>query len=149
VNIINGLGNYVYQLQYPDGSLSEVQTSNQFTNLASGTYFVNIFDTLGECSPTRIGPIYIVNYPKFFTPNGDNFNDFWNIWDLSNQTDADISIFDRYGKLITQLSPAIGGWDGKLNGQDLPSTDYWFSVEYYPQNSTEKQLFRAHFSLIR
>jgi len=149
VNIINGLGNYVYQLQYPDGSLSEVQTSNQFTNLASGTYFVNIFDTLGECSPTRIGPIYIVNYPKFFTPNGDNFNDFWNIWDLSNQTDAVISIFDRYGKLITQLSPAIGGWDGKLNGQDLPSTDYWFSVEYYPQNSTEKQLFRAHFSLIR
>ena len=149
VNIVNGLGNYVYQLQYPDGSLSELQTSNQFTNLASGTYFVNIFDTLGECSPTRIGPIYIVNYPKFFTPNGDNFNDFWNVWDLSNQTDAVISIFDRYGKLLTQLSPAIGGWDGKLNGQDLPSTDYWFTVTYLPQNATEKQVFKAHFSLIR
>jgi gliding motility-associated-like protein len=84
-----------------------------------------------------------------FTPNGDGYNETWNIWDLSHQPEAIISIFDRYGKLLKQMSASSDGWDGKFNGQDLPSTDYWFLVEYYPQNSTEKQQFRAHFSLIR
>ncbi|WP_374542171.1 T9SS type B sorting domain-containing protein, partial [Flavobacterium sp.] len=38
-------------------------------------------------------------------------------------------------------------WDGKFNGQDLPSTDYWFSVDYI-ENEQQKQ-FKAHFSLKR
>ena len=120
-----------------------------FSNLATGEYFINIFDTLGDCSPTRLGPIYIINYPNYFTPNGDGINDNWNIWDLSQQSDAVISIFDRYGKFLKQISPAGSGWDGTYNGEKLPSTDYWFTVDYLPQNSQTRQVFRAHFSLKR
>ncbi|WP_133256575.1 T9SS type B sorting domain-containing protein [Flavobacterium tibetense] len=149
VNLTGGFGDYLYQLVYPDGSVTEYQSSNVFTNLPTGEYYVNIYDVLGNCSPTIVGPIYIINYPNFFTPNGDGYNETWNIWDLSHQPEAIISIFDRYGKLLKQMSASSDGWDGKFNGQDLPSTDYWFLVEYYPQNSTEKQQFRAHFSLIR
>jgi gliding motility-associated-like protein len=149
VNLTGGFGDYLYQLVYPDGSTTEYQSSNVFTNLPTGEYYVNIYDVLGNCSPTIVGPIYIINYPNFFTPNGDGYNETWNIWDLSHQPEAIISIFDRYGKLLKQMSASSDGWDGKFNGQDLPSTDYWFLVEYYPQNSTEKQQFRAHFSLIR
>ena len=35
------------------------------------------------------------------------------------------------------------------NGEKLPSTDYWFTVEYLPQNGTTTQIFKAHFSLKR
>jgi hypothetical protein len=42
-------------------------------------------------------------YPKFFTPNNDGFNDNWNIPDLASQSNALISIFDRYGKLLKVL----------------------------------------------
>lgn len=149
VNIIDGFGDYLYQLEYPNGDLSELQSSNVFSNLATGEYFINIFDTLGDCSPTRLGPIYIINYPNYFTPNGDGINDNWNIWDLSQQPDAVISIFDRYGKFLKQISPAGSGWDGTFNGEKLPSTDYWFTVDYLPQNSQTRQVFRAHFSLKR
>lgn len=149
VNIIDGFGDYLYQLEYPNGDLSELQSSNVFSNLATGEYFINIFDTLGDCSPTRLGPIYIINYPNYFTPNGDGINDNWNIWDLSQQPDAVISIFDRYGKFLKQISPAGSGWDGTYNGEKLPSTDYWFTVEYLPQNGTTTQIFKAHFSLKR
>mgnify|MGYP006145029419 FL=1 len=149
VNLTGGFGDYLYQLVYPDGSITEYQSSNVFTNLPTGEYYVNIYDVLGNCSPTIVGPIYIINYPNFFTPNGDGYNETWNIWDLSHQPEAIISIFDRYGKLLKQMSASSDGWDGKFNDQDLPSTDYWFLVEYFPQNSTEKQQFRAHFSLIR
>ncbi len=150
VNLTGGLfGDYLYQLVYPDGSITEYQSSNVFTNLPTGEYYVNIYDILGECSPTIIGPIYIINYPNYFTPNADGVNDNWNIWDLRHQPDAMITIFDRYGKFLKQMSPASSGWDGIYNGEKLPSTDYWFTVEYLPQNGTTTQIFKAHFSLKR
>lgn len=150
VNLTGGLfGDYLYQLVYPDGNVTEYQSSNVFTNLPTGEYYVNIYDILGGCSQTTIGPIYIINYPNYFTPNADGVNDNWNIWNLSHQSDAVINIFDRYGKFLKQMSPASSGWDGIYNGEKLPSTDYWFTVEYLPQNGTTKQIFKAHFSLKR
>jgi gliding motility-associated-like protein len=148
VNITSGYGNYTYQLEYPNGTLSPIQTSNTFTNLVTGDYFVTIFDTLGNCTPTKIGPIYIINYPNYFTPNGDGVHETWNIFDLAQQPKSLISIFDRYGKLLKQISPASSGWDGKYNGKDMPSTDYWFSVEFITQ-SKQKGVFKSHFSLKR
>lgn len=149
VNLTGGFGDYLYQLVYPDGSITEFQSNNVFTNLPTGEYFVNIYDILGECNPTLVGPIYFINYPNYFTPNADGIHDNWNIWDLSNQPEAVISIFDRYGKFLKQMSPVGSGWDGTYNGEKLPSTDYWFTVEYLPQNGTTKQVFKAHFSLKR
>ena len=148
INITNGLGTYLYQLEYPDGSTSEFQTSNVFTNLESGEYFVNIYDTLGNCSPSRVGPIYLVNYPNYFTPNGDGMHETWNIVNLDQQPDSIISIFDRYGKLLKQISPNGIGWDGKYNGKDMPSSDYWFTIEFTSQ-SNQKSIFKSHFTLKR
>jgi len=89
-------------------------------------------------------------FPNFFTPNGDGYNDYWNIKGESSIFNAEsiISIFDRYGKLLKQISPSGIGWDGKYNGKDLPSTDYWFSVEYTTQ-SNNKAVFKSHFTLKR
>src|SRR5574343_1414082 len=103
---------------------------------------------LAGCSPSFVGPIHIINYPNYFTPNGDGYNDYWNITDFKHQPVAVINIFDRYGKLIKQMSPASIVWDGKLNGKYLPSTDYWFTIEYTTP-SGEKSVFKSHFSLKR
>ena len=54
-----------------------------------------------------------------------------NIWNLSHQPDAVITIFDRYGKFLKQMSPASSGWDGIYNGEKLPSTDYWLRWNIY------------------
>jgi len=148
VDVTGGYGIYSFQLQYPDGTLSAFQSSPVFSNLESGSYFVWVRDDLAGCESVKIGPIHIINYPLFFTPNGDSYNDFWNIWDLKYQPNATISIFDRYGKLIKQFSPAKQVWDGTYNGVNLPSTDYWFTVEYFtPEN--QKVIFKSHFTLKR
>ncbi|MBP6001589.1 MAG: T9SS type B sorting domain-containing protein, partial [Flavobacterium sp.] len=39
------------------------------------------------------------------------------------------------------------GWDGTYNGNPLPSTDYWFTVEYLEGIITKE--FKAHFTLKR
>jgi gliding motility-associated-like protein len=39
------------------------------------------------------------------------------------------------------------GWDGTYNGNALPSTDYWFTVEY-EENGIRKE-FKANVTLKR
>jgi gliding motility-associated-like protein len=65
---------------------------------------------------------------------------------LENQP-ARLYIFDRHGKLLKQLSTSGDGWDGTYNGHELPSTDYWFKVEY--TSGSQWKEFKAHFSLKR
>ncbi|MEY4834565.1 MAG: putative adhesin, partial [Bacteroidota bacterium] len=52
-----------------------------------------------------------------------------------------------YGKLMKQIDPLGEGWNGKYNGEDIPSTDYWFTIDYTENN--QQKLFKAHFSLKR
>jgi gliding motility-associated-like protein len=61
--------------------------------------------------------------------------------------DAKIHIYDRYGKFIKEIVPNTDGWDGTYNGTDLPSTDYWFTIDYIYEGN-QKQ-FKRNFSLKR
>ncbi|MFT6602487.1 MAG: gliding motility-associated-like protein, partial [Dokdonia donghaensis] len=63
---------------------------------------------------------------------------------------AKIFIFDRYGKLLKQLSPTSPGWDGTFNGQPMPSNDYWFRVEFTEVDDLGTQrTVNGHFTLKR
>lgn len=133
-------GNYEYQLD--NGNF---QSSPIFENVASGMHTITVRD-LNECGSTTIDAI-VINYPKFFTPNGDGANETWNIVDLREQDFSSISIFDRFGKLISVIKPSGNGWNGLYKNQMLPSDDYWFSVTYL-KNGKSKE-FKAHFALKR
>jgi len=135
------VGDYLYQVDN-----GPFQSSNQFYNLSSGYHDVVIKDRVG-CGSIPINDIRIIAYPKFFTPNGDGYNDTWNIPDLSDQNASTILIFDRYGKLMKEISPKGTGWDGTLNGNPVPADDYWFKVYFIEQGSSKE--FKAHFALKR
>ena len=134
-------GDYEYQLDNGD-----FQNSPIFTNVNSGIHIITVRDKNG-CGVTTAEAL-VINYPKFFTPNADGYNDTWNIHDLSNQPSANIYIFDRYGKLIRQIKPSGEGWDGNINGSTMPSTDYWFTVTYVDENQINRE-FKAHFAMKR
>lgn len=122
-------------------------SSNVFENLEDGNHIIIVRDVNG-CGDSPPINVLIINYPKYFTPNGDSFNDAWNIKGLSkNQIGAKISIFDRQGKLMKQISPNSTGWDGTYNGSPLPSDDYWFVVRYL-EDGIEKE-FKSHFAMKR
>lgn len=96
-----------------------------------------------SCDPLIIENVQTIDYPLYFTPNGDGVHETWNIVGLGGQPDAKIYIFDRHGKLIKQISSTGAGWDGTYNGQQMPSTDYWFTVDYREQETVKQ--FKAHF----
>lgn len=88
-----------------------------------------------------------IKYPLYFTPNGDNTHEAWNIHTPDFGIKATIFIFDRHGKLIKQLFSPGQGWDGTFNGRNLPASDYWFTATYTEYGETKQ--FKSHFSLIR
>ena len=138
----NTAGNYLYQLDF-----GPQQASNIFQNVSAGFHSVQLVDVDGCAEPVIKRNILIINYPKFFTPNDDGFNDTWNISELFLQKKSKIYIYDRYGKLLKQINPFNVGWDGKYNNKMLPSDDYWFIVEFEYNNSIKQ--FKSHFTLKR
>ena len=133
--------NYNYQLD--NGALQE---SNIFENVSPGIHTISVIDS-NTCGYFLSEEILIINYPNYFTPNNDGINDFWYISGMNIFENWKISIFDRFGKLITQLNASNIAWNGTFNSNELPSTDYWFLIEY--QENGISRTFRSHFSLIR
>ena len=134
--------NYQYALDY--GAL---QFSNVFTNVNPGNHLVTVTDTNG-CTNLSAS-VFIIGYPTYFTPNSDGFNDYWNVIGMENQPTSKIFIFDRYGKLLKQISSKSLGWDGTFLGSPVPSSDYWFTIEYIEPLTSDLKVFKSHFSLKR
>ena len=133
----SGVGDYVYSI---DGV--HYQSSNVFTDLSPGSYTVYVKDDNG-CGIVSEN-VWLLNYPRFFTPNGDGHNDFWRVKFSEAEPHLMTYIFDRYGKLITGFLPDSPGWDGNYNGEPLPSTDYWFLVI-----REDGKKYRGHFAMKR
>jgi len=142
VSVTDPVGpDYLYQLD--DGAL---QASPVFERVSLGMHSIAVKDVNG-CSEFSDNNVLVIDYPRFFTPNNDGFNDFWNVFTLTSKLGSKIQIFDRYGKLLKEISPNSSGLNGTYNGQPLPATDYWFVVDY-PEGGVIKK-FRSHFSLKR
>lgn len=135
--VASGDGTNIYSI---DGI--NYQASPVFTGLKPGVYTVYVKDTYGCGQVTK--EIALLMYPRYFTPNGDGVNETWQIKYSRYEPEMFVHIFDRYGKLITSLWAMGPGWDGTLNGQRLPSTDYWFIAKR--RDGSE---FKGHFSMIR
>ncbi|RAJ16906.1 T9SS type B sorting domain-containing protein [Olleya aquimaris] len=135
--LVTGAGNYQFSLDNIN-----YQTNNTFSNLLPGDYTVYIKDLNGCDTVTE--EVYLLNYPRFFTPNGDNKNDVWQIKFSNSEPELQVVIFDRYGKLITQFGSQDAGWDGTYNGQKMPTSDYWFEV-----TRANGAVYKGHFTLKR
>ncbi|PRZ27970.1 T9SS type B sorting domain-containing protein [Flavobacterium granuli] len=135
-------GDYLYQLD--EGPF---QDKASFESVSYGVHSITVKDRYGCSLAVTVNDIHVIDYPKFFTPNGDNYNDTWNVFELQNDLSSKIHIFDRYGKLLKEIRPNGNGWNGTYNGRALPADDYWFVIHYTEQNIRKE--FKSHFALKR
>ncbi len=130
---------YEYQI---DGGL--FQSENTFLDLAAGNHTLTV-RTENECTEHSIDFWITIFYiPEFFSPNNDGYNDFWKIEDTDN-TITSIRIYDRFGNNIANPPPSSQGWDGSINQNPAPSTDYWYVVEIL----TDNKVIKGNFTLKR
>src|SRR5690606_32119483 len=133
----SGLGDYEYSL---NGITSQLEP--YFSNLQAGEYTIYVRDINGCGVVTE--QVYLLDYMKFFTPNNDGYNDYWQISGSTFDPDLQVIIFDRYGKLLTAFKGNDIGWNGTYNGQIMPTNDYWFVVK-----RTNGNTYKGHFTLKR
>ncbi|MFV5685569.1 T9SS type B sorting domain-containing protein [Flavobacterium sp. GB2R13] len=138
---ITGQGQYEYSM---DTTFGPFQESNFFDNVSAGIHDIYINDKNG-CGIVSQS-VAVIGVPKFFTPNGDGQNDYWNIKGVNARFNKNsiIYIFDRYGKLLQQINTSNQGWDGTFNGFLLPADDYWYTLKL--EDGREA---KGHFSLKR
>ena len=136
---VNGEGNYEYALDNIEGPY---QDQNFFENVTAGIHMVFVKDING-CG-VSFEEVSVIGYPRFLTPNGDGFNDTWQVQGVGFQPNSKVLIFDRFGKIIAKIDPSSEGWDGTFNGKLMPQSDYWFLVKL-----DDGRTRRGHFSLIK
>ena len=142
----NNLGNVEYEFALDD-RFGLFQDEPFFDRVEAGPHTIYVRDK-SKCVTVEFD-VFILGFPKFFTPNNDGSNDTWQIkgieTDFSNA--SVVNIYDRYGKLVKQLNAKNGKWDGRFNGSQLPTSDYWFVAQLIDQTGV-KRIYRGHFSLI-
>lgn len=145
------IGNY-YSASNGEGNIllsGDVLTESQtiYVYVESGTcYGQKMFSVMIDSNLCPIGEEdQKILFPKFFTPNSDGYNDVWRKIESETTLTGYVRIYDRYGKLISEMDADNGGWDGKYNGIDMPSADYWFE---YVGNETGEAM-TGHFTLKR
>ena len=81
-------------------------------------------------SEIRIIELTLGDIPGIFTPNGDGFNDTWEIPEIDQYPEASIRIYNRAKKLIVELKGAQMPWNGHdRNGNLLESGYYFYQIE--------------------
>jgi len=136
-----GGGDYLFALDNENGPY---QQSPVFENVRPGKHIVYVLDING-CGIVSF-PVYIINFPNYFTPNNDGVNDYWQIvgLDYKNLQIERVEIFDRFGKILHVVVLKSNGWDGTYKGKPLPSSDYWFKAFL-----SDGGIFKGHFTLKR
>ncbi len=137
-----GGGNYKYTF---DGEFND--TNSSYIYYKTQDYLVTVQDANG-CKTTVTQKFNYIDIctPNYFTPNGDGLNDTWAPGCTINYKNLTFSVLDRYGRELGNYH--LGeSWDGKYQGVELPSGDYWYVLKL--NNSKDDREFVGHFTLYR
>jgi gliding motility-associated-like protein len=134
----SGIGDHEFSI---DGDF--FQDNSTFDAVAPGEYVLIARDKNG-CGLSLPFITYVLDYPRYFTPNNDGYNDVWKIKNLDTLPKSTLHIFDSYGQLLKQLTVSSNGWNGIFNGSALPADDYWFHL-----NLENGRTIKGHISLKR
>lgn len=83
----------------------------------------------------------------YFSPNGDGFNDTWEIQNVSLYSDYKLVIFATTGEIIFDKSANYtNDWDGTYNGEQLPDGVYYYFLQ---SNSNSSDIYKGTITLKR
>ncbi|RXK86661.1 PKD-like domain-containing protein [Filimonas effusa] len=93
------------------------------------TYILSATNDYG-CSASDEVEVTVLKFrvPTAFTPNGDGFNDKWNIPGLNKFPNARVEIFNRWGTRLYLSKGYSEPWDGKYNGSLVPTGTYYYVI---------------------
>jgi gliding motility-associated-like protein len=116
----------------PDSLLSDPAAANPTTAPASTTWFTLTVVGPNGCVDTDSALVTVVPevvIPSGFSPNGDGWNDTWQI-DLIDQFPAcEVEVYNRWGELLFRSVGYQQPWDGRYDGGLVPVGTYYYIVK--------------------
>jgi gliding motility-associated-like protein len=140
----------------PTESLSDPFNNSPTASPTSSTLYNLRVTTPNGCVFTRSVPVTILEracaepfifVPRAFTPNNDGENDI--LYVRGNPIDEmEFIIYNRWGEQVFQSNSKEFGWDGTVNGRELPPDVYGYYLEVTCFNG-EKFFKKGNVTLLR
>jgi len=95
----------------------------------SGYYYVQVYKF--GCYGERFFHVTAVEDESFrvmtlFTPNGDGFNDRWEILNIEEMAPCQVDVFNRWGEKVFSSSQYNNDWEGTYRGKALANDTYYY-----------------------
>jgi len=143
-------GNSTYEFSLDNVTFTGNSSTFTFNNVEAGLRTIYARD-INNCEEPILTEVAVIGFKEYFTPNNDGKNDYWNINGLDETSfkSINVRIFDRYGKLIHQITNFTSlGWDGTYNSEKLIANNYWFKADIIDKDNNLISK-TGNFSLIR
>jgi gliding motility-associated-like protein len=75
--------------------------------------------------------------PKYFSPNGDGYNDLFTIGNIESFPNFELLIYNKWGQRVHYQKGSFIPWDGKWLGSDLADGAYYYVLYYNKDNTSE------------
>ncbi len=138
-----------YSWNFGDGSGSTDINPTYYYLLAGFFDVTLIASTPNGCSDTATFKIHILEdiiIPNVFTPNGDGFNDKFEIIS-SGFPDYNLEIFNRWGNIVFRTTNPRDFWDGTVKGEPAAAGTYYYTIAV--KNKVKNLKFNGSITLIR
>jgi gliding motility-associated-like protein len=111
---------------------SDGPTTPNRDNLTDTTYSAIVRDVNGCPVPVEVtigftGSNNCIEINEIITPNADGHNDTWKIKNIDLFPNAEVFVFNRWGKLVFHSrNISADEWDGTFKGKALPTDSYHY-----------------------
>jgi len=97
------------------------------------TYTLTATNDSGCTASDTVRVIVIPEIPDGITPNGDGFNDDWELFILTQYPNCEVQVYNRWGELVfdsPQGNNYVPKFDGTYNNKPLPVGTYYYVIKF-------------------
>ncbi|MGM0649199.1 MAG: gliding motility-associated C-terminal domain-containing protein [Bacteroidota bacterium] len=113
-------------------------TDEEITDLPEGVYSLTVTDIfdcqMSDSITVSKNHTDCISIPSSFTPNGDGYNDTWVIKNAYLFPECKLQVFNKWGTIVFETTGYVDPWDGKYQGDILPSGTYYYIFQSTPDS---------------
>ncbi|MBK8966751.1 MAG: gliding motility-associated C-terminal domain-containing protein [Lewinellaceae bacterium] len=141
----------------PGAGLSCTDCLNPVASPLANTSYQVVVVSQSGCTASAVIQITVnttaeVYVPNVFSPNGDGFNDVFQVQTNRSMENFELRIFDRWGGLLFESADPGIGWDGTARGKAMNPGVYAYFIRFDTENAAgevERMLLEGGVLLLR